>query len=108
GAMVRELIARRDHRASEALAGRVPTPKALTRGALHSSALRLSAAQLALYREYFADGRGGIEFGAFQTCFERFANGRLRSPIATDQAKGVGEPNGGFFFLFAEFAFLCI
>jgi hypothetical protein len=29
-------------------------------------------------------------------------------PITDDQAKGVGEPNGGFFFVFAEFAFLCI
>lgn len=107
-AMVGELIARRDLRASEALAGRVPAPKALPPGALRNSALRLSAAQLAMYREYFADGRGGIEFGAFQSCFERFANGQLRSPIAADQAAGVGEPNGGFFFLFAEFAFLCI
>ena len=35
-------------------------------------------------------------------------SGELRSPIAADQAKGVGEPNGDFFFLFAEFAFLCI
>ena len=108
GAMVGELLARRDARASAALAGRIPAPKALPRGALRSSALRLSAAQLALFREYFDDGRGGIEFGAFQRCFERFANGQLRSPIAADRAKGVGEPNGDFFFLFAEFALLCI
>jgi len=107
-AMVGELLARRDLRAREALAGRMPPPKPLPAGALRNSALRLSAAQLALYREYFADGRGGIAFGALQTCFERFANGELRSPIAADQAKGVGEPNGDFFFLFAEFAFLCI
>ncbi|MGJ7507425.1 OmpA family protein [Variovorax sp. GT1P44] len=108
GAMVPELLARRDLRASEALAGRVPPAKALPAGALRNSALRLSAAQLALFREYFEDGRGGIEFGAFQTCFERFANGQLRSPIAADRTAGVGEPNGDFFFLFAEFAFLCI
>jgi OmpA family len=108
GAMVGELLARRDARTSAALAGRIPAPKALPRGALRSSALRLSAGQLALFREYFDDGRGGIEFGAFQRCFERFANGELRSPIAADRAKGVGEPNGDFFFLFAEFAFLCI
>lgn len=107
-AMVLELRARRDLRASEALAGRIPAPKALPRGALRSSALRLSDAQLALYREYFPDGRGGIAFDAFQSCFERFANGELRSPMADEQAKGVGEPNGGAFFLFAEFAFLCI
>jgi len=107
-AMVGELLARRDRRASEALAARVPAPRALPPGALRNRAQRLSAAQLALFREYFADGRGGILFGAFQTCFERFANGQLRSPISADQAKGVGEPNGDFFFLFAEFAFLCI
>ncbi|MBC7454599.1 MAG: OmpA family protein [Massilia sp.] len=108
GAMVGELLARRDRRASEALAGRVPAPRALPPGALRNSAQRLSKAQLSLFRDYFADGRGGILFGAFQTCFERFANGQLRSPISADQAKGVGEPNGDFFFLFAEFAFLCI
>ncbi|CAN7507199.1 OmpA family protein [Variovorax sp. LjRoot130] len=107
-AMVPELLARRDRRASEALAGRVPAARALPAGALRNSALRLSAGQLALFREYFPNGRGGIEFGGFQTCFERFANGQLRSPIAADQAAGIGEPNGGFFFLFAEFAFLCI
>ncbi|GEM_PF-5188572 len=108
GAMVGELVARRDRRAGAALAGAVPAPKALPPGALRNSALRLSSAQLALYREYFEDGRGGIEFGAFQRCFERFANGQLRSPLAADRVKGVGEPNGDFFFLFAEFAFLCI
>ncbi|MDM0075109.1 OmpA family protein [Variovorax sp. J2P1-59] len=108
GALVPELLARRNLRASEALAGRVPPAKALPPGALRNSALRLSAGQLALFREYFEDGRGGIEFGAFQTCFERFANGQLRSPIAADRSAGVGEPNGDFFFLFAEFAFLCI
>ncbi|UUZ69002.1 hypothetical protein LP416_04155 [Polaromonas sp. P2-4] len=102
-AMVGELLARRNLRASEALAGRLPAPKALPRGAL-----RLSEAQLALYREYFADGRGGIAFGAFQTCFGRFANGELRNLLPADQAKGVCEHNGEFFFLFAEFAFLCI
>ena len=108
GALVPELLARRNLRASEALAGRVPPARALPAGALRNSALRLSAGQLALFREYFEDGRGGIAFGAFQTCFERFANGQLRSPIAADRSAGVGEPNGDFFFLFAEFAFLCI
>lgn len=107
-AMVPELIARRDQRAAAALASSVPAPRPPPVGTLRSRALRLSTGQLALFREFFDDGRGGIEFGAFQTCFERFANGQLRSPLAADQAKGVGEPNGGLFFLFAEFALLCI
>jgi hypothetical protein len=107
-AMVAELVRRRDLRASEALQGRAPPSNPVPAGALRDSAVRLSSAQLDLYREYFPDGTGGIDFVSFQTCFERFANGELRSPIAADQAAGVGEPNGGFFFLFAEFAFLCI
>ena len=108
GAMVPELLARRNQRAAAALAGSVPPLRPLPLGPLRSRALRLSDAQLALYREYFPDGRGGIEFGALRNCFARFANGQLRSPLSADQTKGVGEPNGGFFFLFAEFAFLCI
>ena len=109
GALVGELLRRRDQRAAAALQGRVPALAPLAVGtALRSSALRLSAAQLALYREYFDDGRGGIDFRALRVCFERFANGQLRSPLAADQSKGVGEPNGDFFFLFAEFAFLCV
>jgi hypothetical protein len=107
--MAGELIRRRDQRAAAALAGRVPAPRPLVVGtALRSMALRLSQAQLALFREYFDDGRGGIDFAAFQTCFARFANGELRSPLAADQDKGVGEPNSSLFFLFAEFAFLCV
>jgi hypothetical protein len=107
--MAADLSRRRDQRAAAALAGRVPAPRPLLVGtALRSIALRLSDAQLVLFREYFADGRGGVDFGAFQTCFERFANGELRSPLAADQAKGIGEPNSDFFFLFAEFAFLCV
>jgi hypothetical protein len=100
--MAGELTRRRDQRAAAALAGRVPAPRPLAVG----TALRSSA--LALFREYFDDGRGGIDFIAFRNCFARFANGELRSPLAADQAKGVGEPNSDFFFLFAEFAFLCV
>ena len=71
-------------------------------------ARRLSDAQLALYRQCFPDGAGGINFPAFQRCFEQFANGELRRSDRRLQARGVGEPNGHFYFLFAEFAFLCI
>jgi hypothetical protein len=47
--------------------------------------------------------RSGVDLSDFQVSFEQFANGELRdSPVP-----GKREPNGPFFFLFAEFAFLC-
>lgn len=108
-AVAAELVRRRDQRAAVALIGGVKVFPGLAAGsALRASALRLSRAQVELFSEYFADGRGGIDFGALRRCFERFANGRLRSPLAADRLKGVGEPNSDFYFLFAEFAFLCI
>ncbi len=109
GTMAAELGRRLAQRAAAALEGRVPAPRPLAVGtALRSIAVRLSDAQLALFREYFDDGRGGIDFNAFQACFERFANGELRSPLKADQDKGVAQPNSEFFFLFAEFAFVCV
>ena len=103
-----ELLRRRDIRAAVALTGGIATFAPFAAGsALRASVVRLSRAQLELFREYFEDGRGGIDFTALRVCFERFANGQLRSPIAADRAKGVGEPNSNFYFLFAEFAFLC-
>lgn len=108
-AVAAELVRRRALRAAAALAGSVPRLLPLAAGsALRARVVRLSRAQLELFREYFEDGRGGIEFSAFRSCFERFANGQLRSPLAADRAKGVGEPNSDFYFLFAEFAFLCV
>lgn len=107
-AVVALLLTRRDLRASEALAGNVPAPNPLAPGALRDSVLRLSVGQLSMFREYFSDGAGGIDFEAIDRCFMRFANGELRSPRASEQVLGVGEPNGGYFFLFAEFALLCI
>jgi hypothetical protein len=68
---------------------------------------RLSSAQLVLFGEFFPNGAGGIDFTAFQGCFERFANGEVRDPSNPDHL-GLGEPNGGNYFLFAEFAFLCV
>jgi outer membrane protein OmpA-like peptidoglycan-associated protein len=112
GKMVQDLVTRRDKRASDALAGNVsrtnPVPLDTAADSLHSVARRLSAAQIELYREFFPDGAGGTNFEIFQQCFEQFANGELRSRDPAAQSMGVGEPNGGFFFLFAEFAFLCI
>lgn len=105
--MVGELVSRRDRRAVDALARRTSSALAVP-SVLRAVAQRLSTAQLNLYREYFPDGAGGIDFEPFQECFEQFTNGGLRSPNPTAQSQGVGEPNGGFFFLFSEFALLCI
>ena len=98
-AMADQLLRQRDNRAIEALGfGGVPSGLGdvdLTR--------RLSDAQLILYREFFPDGAGGINIADFQQSFEQFNNGELRTGVA-----GEREPNGGYEFLFAEFAFLCI
>jgi outer membrane protein OmpA-like peptidoglycan-associated protein len=102
-AVLPELLRRRNARAIAALSRRV-LPAAPAPAPIVPAVVRLSRAQLALYRTCFPDGAGGIRFNDFQRCFEQFANGELRDPAHPDQ----GGPNGGFFFLFAEFAFLCI
>jgi outer membrane protein OmpA-like peptidoglycan-associated protein len=101
-AMVAALVARRDARASAALQGSVP-PSAPASSSLAPITRRLSTAQIELFRQCLPDGAGGISPAAFQHCFDAFANGELR--LGHD---GLREPNGGFYFLFAEFAFLCI
>ena len=113
-AMASELLKRRKQRAEEALKGNV-LPAAAVSSSLRPVAERLSDVQLALFREFFPDGKGGLRFDVFQRAFEQFANGELRNPALSpkDPATGnvisaVGEPDGGFFFLFAEFAFLCV
>jgi hypothetical protein len=108
-AMVAELLPRRDRRAADALAGLTTAATPVTGTAL-AIARRLSAAQADLYRTCFPDGRKGINFLTLRSCFEKFANGDLRDPAAGAAVgeRGVGEPDGGFYFLFAEFAFLCL
>jgi hypothetical protein len=101
--LVPELLRRRDARAASALQGTVP-PAAAAQSSLVPAATRLSTAQLELFREFFPDGAGGIQFDVFERSFEQFNNGELRDPTVP----GKREPNGGFEFLFAEFAFLCI
>jgi outer membrane protein OmpA-like peptidoglycan-associated protein len=101
-ALVPILLVRRNTRAALALRGQVATGPAPP--TLVPRVQRLSNAQLELYRQCFPDGSGGIHFGDFQRCFEQFANGELRDPSRPSE----GGPNGGFFFLFAEFAFVCI
>jgi hypothetical protein len=97
------LIARRDDRARLALQGLAlgATPAS---AALRPIAVDLSTAQLNLFREFFPDGAGGIHFNDLRRAFEQFANGELRNPAVAGQR----EPDGAFFFLFAEFAFLCV
>jgi len=102
--MVPALLLRRNARAADALLGAVP-PAAGAPSSLIDVTKRLSTAQLNLFREFFPDGVGGINLDDFRLGFEQFANGELRKGPAFPGAR---EPEGGFFFLFAEFAFLCI
>jgi hypothetical protein len=103
-AILPELKDRTDRRAAEALRHRQLPPERV-KSHLVLLVRRLSAAQLELFREFFPDNSGGISFNAFQFSFELFANGELRNPA---KGGGFGEPDGEFYFLFAEFAFLCI
>lgn len=95
------LVRRRDARAEAALKDGVPLPGDLPRPD-RDLVEHLSEAQLQLYRECFPDDRGDISYERLQLCFEGFANGELR----TGRRPGEREPDGGYFFLFAEFAFL--
>lgn len=97
------LVERRDIRAWTSTYGTVPPPSFLPR--VNGEDVRhLSDAQLELFNEFFSGGDGDIDYEAFQICFEKFANGELRNP----QNPGEREPDGGYFFLFAEFAFLAV
>jgi hypothetical protein len=91
-------------RKAAALAGNALASAGALPAVTETAVKRLSKAQLDLFRESFPQG-GGIDFVSFQRVFERFANGELRDPAVYP---AFGEPNGGAFFLFAEFAFLCV
>jgi hypothetical protein len=105
-APTQELINRRTARVTAAMTGTTGTVPAGTPvpTSLRPAAERLSEAQLALFREFMPNGSGGIDLPRAQTCFELFANGEVRSTITAS----IAEPNGDFFFLFAEWALLCI
>jgi hypothetical protein len=96
-------------RADAALEGRIPTAAEMPAipASLRPQIRRLSDAQLELFRDWFPDGTGGIDFRPFQRVFEQFANGELRDPSITGHPS-FGEPLAGNYFLFAEFAFLCV
>ena len=106
-AVAKELLRRRNRRAAAARAGTIPAPEPVA-AALLPAVDTLSDAQIALFRGCFPGGTSGIDLGHLGECFERFANGELRDPVKGAGTEGFGEPEGGFFFLFAEFAFLCI
>ena len=96
-------------RASEALAGRVMKKTALSvpAGSKVPADMRaLSRLQLKLFRQYLP-GSGGFSQDKLTGCFQKFANGEMRSPHADFAGQGVNEPDSQFFFLFAEFGFMC-
>ena len=69
-----------------------------------------SKVQCELYEECFNDDSGELDVDAVQACFAAFANGETRDPDRPEGFRGgrPGEPDGSFFFLFAEFALLAI
>jgi outer membrane protein OmpA-like peptidoglycan-associated protein len=108
--VVKALVDRRDERAKKAADGKVMGARPVSKTTdpdLYAAVQALSTMQIDLFKEYLPGAAGGINFAGFKTCFERFANGQLRSPHPAFAGAGVGEPEGGFFFLFAEFAMLC-
>jgi hypothetical protein len=103
------LAIRRNRRAADARVAKITAAAALpATHPLRAAATDLSKVQLDLYRELLPDGSGGIAFANLQIAFEQFANGELRSAHPVAATNRVGEPNSSFFFLFAEFAFLCV
>ena len=109
--VVKALVDRRNERAKLAADGKVMGARPVSKTSqpdLHAAVQALSTMQLELFREYFGSARIPVSIPGFMTCFERFANGQLRSPHPAFAGAGVGEPEGGFFFLFAEFAMLCV
>jgi hypothetical protein len=103
GILWRRLLTRQD----AALEGLVPASLPSLPASVRDAARRISDAQLDLFREWFPDGKGEVDFTPFQRVFEQFANGQLRDPSVRDHP-GLTEPGSGVFFLFAEFAFLCV
>jgi hypothetical protein len=93
-------------RAAAALNNKVPASFPALPKSVKDTVLRLSFLQFSLFRKWFPDGNW-VRFLPFDRCFERFANGELRDPSKTGHP-GFGEPDSAVYFVFAEFAFLCI
>ncbi|MGI8383721.1 hypothetical protein [Robertmurraya sp. P23] len=64
----------------------------------------LSDKQLDLYKEFFLDENGKLDYVRIQTCFELFANGQIQG----NKYPGNLQPNSAGDFLFAEFALQAI
>jgi outer membrane protein OmpA-like peptidoglycan-associated protein len=102
--VIRVLMARRQNRAAAALNQPATTPVPPLNV---DAAKRLSDAQIELFFESFPAPGGTLDLALLRQAFYDFANGDLRTPEIGPN-KGVGEPDSSAFFLFAEFAFLCI
>lgn len=66
---------------------------------------RLADEQLKVFKKFFTKNKK-LDFDCIQSCFAKFANGELRQPPKAGDRPG--EPNGPFYFYFAEFATLAI
>jgi len=80
----------------------VPVPPAIKQ-----AAVRLSKVQFDLFRESFPSASAPMDLLAIRKAFLDFANGDLRTPDVGPNM-GINEPDSSAYFLFAEFAFLCV
>jgi hypothetical protein len=111
-----ELDIRLADRAKLILADTIKQAKRETREHVLKAARLFSTIQIELFRKYHPGAQAGFDVSKLMSCFMKFANGELRSPHpdfdkGTNKGRqifGVGEPDSSDFFIFAEFAFLCI
>lgn len=66
----------------------------------------LSDLQIGLAKDRFKTAGGDFDLDAFEEAFEMFANGELR--LELPQGVWTTQPSSGYFFYFAEFAFLAM
>ncbi|GAB4186209.1 MAG: hypothetical protein Tsb002_10450 [Wenzhouxiangellaceae bacterium] len=105
GILLRRFGARRRRAAGVAPPPAIPAPNAADKAAVRA----LSDGQKKLFEDHFKKPDGNIDVECVQICFNAFANGELRDPGTADgAATRPGEPDGDFFFLFAEYALLAI
>lgn len=99
--ILNQLTARRDARASgNAIPKNNKAQKQATK--------RLADEQLKIITKHFTKNKK-LDLDCIQSCFAMFANGELRQPAKPGGGNDrPGEPNGDFYFLFAEFATMAI
>jgi hypothetical protein len=105
-AMAELLRARQQINAAVSIRKSQPIPVPMP-PATRQAAVRLSKVQLDLFRESFPAAGGGLNLVNVRRAFFEFANGGLRTPDIEPNS-GINEPDSSAYFLFAEFAFLCI